>query len=235
MNKDPYLYPLDYSSIYKTQVQGKQQIDINIESLHNFFKNLQDVNDKLVTIFNINPNINSVFKINNFIKNQKCQINEYNISDYNKLNEDIYLCDYKLDIIIKDKIFHNKNIEINYNTFIKDNIHLFPDNLILDNKLIDIERFLRLKLLHMKNFVHFVSKNFERQKDSVENILLINQNDFYGLLSLSYIRLIQSNLPECSELINSLSNRKDIMKVPLYSYALNQMENIIKNIIGENN
>jgi hypothetical protein len=235
MNKDPYLYPLDYSSIYKTQVQGKQQIDINIESLHNFFKNLQDVNDKLVTIFNINPNINSLLKINNFIKNQKCQINEYNISDYNKLNEDIYLCDYKLEIIIKDKIFHNKNIKINYNTFIKDNIHLFPDNLILDNKLIDIERFLRLKLLHMKNFVHFVSKNFERQKDSVENILLINQNDFYGLLSLSYIRLIQSNLPECSELINSLSNRKDIMKVPLYSYALNQMENIIKNIIGENN
>ena len=79
----------------------------------------------------------------------------------------------------------------------------------------------------MKNFINFISKNFERQKESVENILLINQNDFYGLYSLSYIRLIQSNIPECSELINSMLKRKEIINVPLYSYALIQMKNLI--------
>ena len=235
MNKDPYLFPLDYSSIYKAQVQGKRQIDINIESLHNYFKDLQDVNDKLIKIFNINPNINSFFNINNFISNQTFQTNKYNISDCNKLNEEIHTCHFRLNIIIKEKIFHNKDIKINYNTFIKDNINIFPDSLLIDNKLIDIESFLSLKMLHMENFVNFVTKNFERQKDSVENILLINQNDFFGLYSLSYIRLIQSNLPECSELINSLYNKKEIIKVPLYYYALNQMKNIIKIIIGENN
>ena len=178
MNKDPYLFPLNYSSIYETQVQGKNLIDINIESLHNFFKNLQDVNDKLIKVCNINPNINSLFNINNFNNNQISQINKFNISDYNKLAEDIYTCHFRLNIIINDHIFHNKNIKINFNKFIKDNINIFPDYLLIDNKLIDVESFLSLKILHMKNFINFISKNFERQKESVENILLINQNDF---------------------------------------------------------
>jgi len=234
MNKDPYLFPLNYSSIYETQVQGKNLIDINIESLHNFFKNLQDVNDKLVKVCNINPNINSLFNINNYNNNQISQINKFNISDYNKLAEDIYTCHFRLKIIINDHIFHNKDIKINFNKFIKDNISIFPDYLLIDNKLIDVESFLSLKILHMENFINFISKNFERQKNSVENILLINQNDFYGLYSLSYIRLIQSNIPECSELINSMLIRKEIINIPLYSYALIQMKNLIKKLFDEN-
>jgi hypothetical protein len=66
MNKDPYLLPLDYSSIYKAQVQGKMNIDINLESINNFFKHLQDLNDKMIRICNINPNINSLFNNNNY-------------------------------------------------------------------------------------------------------------------------------------------------------------------------
>ena len=58
MNKNPYLFTLNYSSIYKTQIQGKINIDLNIESIYNFFNILQVANDKLVTICNINPNLN---------------------------------------------------------------------------------------------------------------------------------------------------------------------------------
>lgn len=227
MNKDPYLFPLDYSSIYKTQVQGKFNIDIKIETIYNFFKQLQDVNDKLVKICNINPNINSLFSIKYFNTKQMNQIQKYNISDYNKLWEDINACNFLLKLIKKEKTFHNKDIHINFNNFIKDNMNLFPRTLIMNNKLIDIETFLELKILHMENFINFVSKKFGRQKESVENILLIDQNEFYGLYSLAYIRLIQLNIPESSELVNYMLSKKEIVEVPLYCYALNFMKSLI--------
>ena len=93
----------------------------------------------------------------------------------------------------------------------------------------NIETFLSLKILHMGNFISFLSKNFERQKDIVEKILLLNQNDYYGLFSLAYIRLIQSNIPESSELINSLLNKKEISVVPFFNYSLNYMKSLINN------
>ena len=76
---------------------------------------------------------------------------------------------------------------------------------------------------------NFISGNFEKQKDDIEKILLLNQNDFYGLFSLAYIRLIQSNIPESSELINSLLNKKEISSIPFYNYSLNCMKNLINN------
>ena len=230
MNKDPYLFPLDYSSIYETQVRGEMKVDIKIETIYNFFKHLQDCNDKLVKIFDINPNINYLFNIKNFNANQLVQNNKYNMSDYNKLGEDIYTCSFLLNIIIKENNLHNKDIKINFDNFIKDNMKLFPGNLIINGKLIDIETFLSLKILHMANFIHFVCKKFERQKENVEKMLLINQNEFYGLYSLAYIRLIQLNLPECSELIKYMINRKEIVDVPLYDYALKFLQNLIDNI-----
>ena len=232
MNKDPFLYSLDYSSLYNTQVQGKGQIDIKIESIYNFFKNLQEVNDKLIKVCKINQNISSIFNINNFNYNQTYNFDKKNISDYNKLNEDIYTCYFLLNILIKDKSFLNKDININFDTFIKDNINIFPGNLILNNKLVDIETFLSLKVLHMRNFINFINKNLERQKDSVEKILLIDQNDFFGLYSLAYIRLVQSYIPESYELITSMLNRKEIIDVPSYKLALNCMKNIIDNNIA---
>ena len=123
MNKDPYLLPLDYSSIYKAQVQDKIQLDINIESINNFFKHLQDLNDKMIKICNINPNVNSLFNINNYNINQIYQCNKYNISDYNKLGEDVYICYFLLETLIRDNVFHNKKIKINFNIFIKDNMN----------------------------------------------------------------------------------------------------------------
>ena len=232
MNKNPFLYSLNYSSLYNTQVQGESQIDIKIESIYNFFKNLQEVNDKLIKVCKINQNISSIFNINNFNYNQTYNFDKKNISDYNKLNEDIYTCYFLLNILIKDKSFLNKDININFDTFIKDNINIFPGNLILNNKLVDIETFLSLKVLHMRNFINFINKNLERQKDSVEKILLIDQNDFFGLYSLAYIRLVQSYIPESYELITSMLNRKEIIDVPSYKLALNCMKNIIDNNIA---
>ena len=230
MNKNPYLFTLNYSSIYKTQIQGKINIDLNIESIYNFFNILQVANDKLVTICNINPNLNSIFKFNNINNSQVSPYNKNNISNFTKLGEDINACDFLLEILIKEKYFYNKDIKINFDSFIKDNMNLFPENLIINDKLIDIESFLSLKILHMKNFINFISYNFERQKDAVEKILLIDQNDFYGLYSLAYIRLIQSNIPECSEIISSMMNRKEISSVPLYFSSLNFMKNLIDSI-----
>ena len=234
MNKDPFLYSLDYSSLYKTEVQGKRQIDIKIETIYNFFKHLQEANDKLIKVCNINQNINSIFNINNlnYNYNQTYIFDKNNISDFNKLNEDIDTCYFLLGILIKDKSFLNKDIKINFDTFIKDNYNIFPGNLIINNKLIDIETFLSLKILHMRNFIYFVNKNLERQKDSVEKILLFDQNDFFGLYSLAYIRLVQSYIPESYELITSMLNRKEIVDVPSYNMALNCMKNIIDNNIA---
>ena len=228
MNKDPYLIPLNYSSIYKTQVQGKMQIDIHIESIYNFFKLLQETNDKLVKICNINPHRNSLFNINNFNinNNQIYQNTKYNMSDYNKLGEDIYICYFLLDTLTKEKNFHNKEININFETFIKDNMELFPGNLKVCDKLMNIETFLSLKILHMANFINFLSKKFERQKDCVEKILLIDQNEFYGLYSLAYIRLVELNIPEWSDLIKYMLNKKEIVDVPLYLSALNFMKDL---------
>lgn len=84
----------------------------------------------------------------------------------------------------------------------------------------------------MRNFINFVNKNLERQKDSVEKILLFDQNDFFGLYSLAYIRLVQSYIPESYELITSMLNRKEIVDVPSYNMALNCMKNIIDNNIA---
>ena len=227
MNKDPYLLPLDYSSIYKAQVQGKMNIDINLESINNFFKHLQDLNDKMIRICNINPNINSLFNNNNYNYNQLYQCNKYNVSDYNKLGEDVYTCYFLLKILVDDNLFHNKNIKINFDNFIKDNMNIFFRKLIMDKKVIDIEIFLKLKILHMANFINFMSKNFERQKDAVEEILSKDPTDFYGLYSLAYIRFIQSKIPESSELITSLMNRKEIVDVPLYYSSLIFMKSLI--------
>ena len=227
MNKDPYLLPLDYSSIYKAQVQGKMNIDINLESINNFFKHLQDLNDKMIRICNINPNINSLFNNNNYNYNQIYQCNKYNVSDYNKLGEDVYTCYFLLKILVDDNLFHNKNIKINFDNFIKDNMNIFFRKLIMDKKVIDIEIFLKLKILHMGNFINFMSKNFERQKDAVEEILSKDPTDFYGLYSLAYIRFIQSKIPESSELITSLMNRKEIVDVPLYYSSLIFMKSLI--------
>ena len=227
MNKDPFLFSLDYSSLYKTQIQGNNNIDIKIESIYNFFKQLQETNDKLIKICNINQNLNSLFSFNNMNNtNKNCKFVE-NYSEYNKIGENIYACFFLLEILIKEKSFQDKNLSINFDAFIKNNYHIFERNLIMDNKLMDIETFLSLKILHMYNFINFMSKNFERQKDSVEKILVINQNDFYGLFSLAYIRLIQSNIPESSELINSLINKKEISNIPFYNYSLNYMKTLI--------
>ena len=222
-----YLLPLDYSSIYKAQVQGKMNIDINLESINNFFKHLQDLNDKMIRICNINPNINSLFNNNNYNYNQIYQCNKYNVSDYNKLGEDVYTCYFLLKILVDDNLFHNKNIKINFDNFIKDNMNIFFRKLIMDKKVIDIEIFLKLKILHMANFINFMSKNFERQKDAVEEILSKDPTDFYGLYSLAYIRFIQSKIPESSELITSLMNRKEIVDVPLYYSSLIFMKSLI--------
>ena len=228
MSKDPYLFSLDYSSIYKTQIQGKKNIDINIESIYNFFKQLQETNDKLIKICKINQNINSFFSINN-LKNSSISKFQENYGEYNKINENIYACYFLLKILIKEKTFHDKNIKINFDSFIKDNYHIFDRYLIKDYNLMNIETFLSLKILHMGNFISFLSKNFERQKDIVEKILLLNQNDYYGLFSLAYIRLIQSNIPESSELINSLLNKKEISIIPFFNYSLNYMKSLINN------
>ena len=227
MNKDPYLFSLDYSSIYKKQIQGEKNIDINIETIYNFFKQLQVTNDKLIRICNINQNINLLFNIN-YLKNttNKCPFGK-NFDEYNKLNDNIYGCFFLLKILIKEKTFHNKNIQINFDDFIKNNYKIFEKNLFIDNKLMDIETFLSLKILHMNNFINFLCKNFERQKDSLEKILLINQNDFYGLFSLAYIRLVQSNIPESSEIVCSLLNKEEISKIPFYNYILNYMKSLI--------
>ena len=227
MNKDPFLYSLDYSSIYKTQIQGNNNIDIKIESIYNFFKQLQETNDKLIKICNINQNLNSLFSFNNMNNTRNNFKFVENYSEYNKIGENIYACFFLLEILIKEKSFQDKNLSINFDAFIKDNYHIFERNLIMDNKLMDVETFLSLKILHMYNFINFMSKNFERQKDSVEKILVINQNDFYGLFSLAYIRLIQSNIPESSELINSLINKKEISNIPFYNYSLNYMKTLI--------
>jgi len=232
MNKDPFLYSLDYSSLYNTQVQGKRQIDISIETIYNFFKHLQEANDKLIKVCNINQNINSIFNIYNLNSNHTYNFDKNNISEFIKLNEDIYTCYFLLNILIKDKSFLNKDIKINFDTFIKNNMNIFPGNLIIDNKLMDIETFLSLKVLHMSNFINFVSKNLERQKDSVEKIILIDRNDFFGLYSLAYIRLVQSYIPESYELITSMLNRKEIVDVPSYNMALICMKNIIDNNIA---
>ena len=227
MNKDPYLFSLDYSSIYTTQIQGDKIIDIKIESIYNFIKKLQDTNDKLIKICNINQNINTIFNINNlnFSKNQ----NEFdkNFDEYNKISENLYTCSFLLQTITDGKYFHDNNIKINFDDFIKNNYHIFQTNLIIGDKITDIETFLVVKILHMRNFIYFMNKNFERQKEMVEKILVINQNDFYGLFSLAYIRLIQSNIPESSELINSLLNKKEIANIPFYNYILNYMKNLI--------
>ena len=224
MNKNPFLFPLNYTSIYQTQIQGNKNIDIKIESIYNFFKILQETNDKLVLIGKINPNINSLFNISN--ANEIYQLNKFNKNELNKIDENIESCKFLLGILIEDKSFHNKNIKINFDLFIKDNYNIFGKNL----KLIDIEIFLSLKILHMSNFISFISKKFENQKNAVEKILLINQNDFYGLFSLSYIRLIESNIPESSELINSLLSKKEISSIPLYDYSLIYMKNIINEV-----
>ena len=227
MNKDPYLFSLDYSTIYRRQIQEEKNIDINIESIYNFFKQLQETNDKLINICNINQNINLLFNINNLKNtNNKCPFSK-NFIEYNKLSENIYACFFLLKILIKEKIFHNKNIKINFDDFIKNNYKIFEKNLFIDNKLMDIETFLSLKILHMSNFINFLSKNFERQKEALEKILLINQNDFYGIFSLAYIRLVQSNIPECSEIVNSLLHKEEISKIPFYNYILNYMKNLI--------
>ena len=202
-------------------------IDIKIESIYNFLNKLQDTNDKLIKVCNINQNINTIFNINNlnFSKNQN-QFDK-NIDEYNKLSENIYTCSFLLQTITDGKYFHDKNIKINFDEFIKNNYHIFQANLIIGDKIKDIETFLVLKILHMRNFIYFMNKNFEKQKEMVEKILVINQNDFYGLFSLAYIRLIQSNIPESFELINSLLNKKEIVNIPFYNYILNYMKNII--------
>ena len=227
MNKDPYLFSLNYSSIYKSQTKNQNNININIESIFNFFKQLQETNNKLIKVCNINQNINSVFTINN-LNNVNCisKLKE-NFIELNKIGENIDACFFILTILIKEKSFHDKNIKIDFDNFIKDNYHLFERNLIMDFKLMNIETLLRLKILHMSNFINFICGNFEKQKDNVEKILLLNQNDFYGLFSLSYIRLIQSNIPESSELINSLLNKNEISKIPFYNYSLNYMKILI--------
>ena len=227
MNKDSYLFSLDYSSIYTTQIRGDKMIDIKIESIYNFLNKLQDTNDKLIKVCNINQNINTIFNINNlnFSKNEN-QFDK-NIDEYNKLSENIYTCSFLLQTITDGKYFHDKNIKINFDEFIKNNYHIFQANLIIGDKIKDIETFLALKILHMRNFIYFMNKNFEKQKEMVEKILVINQNDFYGLFSLAYIRLIQSNIPESFELINSLLNKKEIVNIPFYNYILNYMKNII--------
>ena len=229
MNKDSFLFGLNYSSIYKTQIQGEKNIDINIESIYNFFKQLQVTNDNLIKICNINQNIYSVFNINNLNSANNISKFKENYVELNKLSDNISACFFLLSILIKEKSFHDKNIKIDFNAFIKDNYQLFEKNLITDYKLMNIETFLRLKILHMSNFINFISGNFEKQKDDVEKILLLNQNDFYGLFSLAYIRLIQSNIPESSELINSLLNKKEISSITFYNYSLNCMKNLINN------
>ena len=40
MNKDLYLFSLDYSSIYIIQIQGDKIINIKIKSIYNFIEKL---------------------------------------------------------------------------------------------------------------------------------------------------------------------------------------------------
>ena len=151
MNKDLYLFSLDYSSIYIIQIQGDKIINIKIKSIYNFIEKLQDSNGKLIKICNINQNINTIFNINcsNFSKyhykfDKSCD-------EYNKLSENIGTCSFLLKTINKGKYFHEKNIKIDFDEFIKNNCDIFQANLIIGDKLMNI---------YMGKFIYFVNKNF---------------------------------------------------------------------------
>ena len=81
--------------------------------------------------------------------------------------------------------------------------------------------------------MNIIAKKFDDEKaeNELNNILKIDQDDFYANYSLAYFRFTQMRIPECSELLYNLKKQFEKNENHFYINQINNFSQIIQSVL----
>jgi len=223
---NPFLLTDNYNSI----LGNLKSININIKE---FLKLLKEINEKIVKEFNI---IDLEKENINHSNNNKFNIKKIK-ANYNKKGKIVNSILKKITFCQKiffevEKYINQEFKEIDFNIFINERSFILNQIYKIDNNNI-FSNFFKLKIYHMINFMNINAKKFEDEKaeNELNNILKIDQDDFYANYSLAYFRFAQMRIPECSELLYNLKKQTEKNENYFYINQINNFSEIIKSVL----
>ena len=216
LQKNPFLFPLNYEKFFEIEIIKNKFLPL--------FENLEKLDNEFSLEFNIKNNYESNSENNGINKEI---VEKYKKINYSKNKKKLKDLADKIKFCLNHLIENEKELEEYFPNF---EISNFLPNLEIKNK--SICYFFKMKLYHMKNFLALFNRKLpvEEKELEVDQILLLDPEDFYALYSLSYIRCIQLRIPESSELINNLQKNNEANKIKYRDYALNMFFNLINNL-----
>lgn len=63
-----------------------------------------------------------------------------------------------------------------------------------------------MKIYHSLHFIYFAQKDYAKQEEEINKILLIDPNDYYAMFGLALVRYSQSKFPEAETLLNEVQH-----------------------------
>lgn len=232
-----FLYVIQHNPFLQTDnynlILGHlKSININIKE---FLKLLKEINEKIEKEFGLVR-----------IKKEKENMNDLNINKFNikKIKTNYYKKDeIANDILAKIKFcqkiffelkkFINQEFKgIDFKNFINGNSYILKQIYKINNNCI-YSNFFKLKIYHMINFLNIIAKKFDDEKaeNELNNILKIDQDDFYANYSLAYFRFTQMRIPECSELLYNLKKQFEKNENHFYINQINNFSQIIQSVL----
>lgn len=222
---NPFLLTDNYNLIFN----NLKSMDLNVKE---FLKLLKKINEKIEKEFNIveieiekENIINNKFNIKKIksICNKKGKI-------VNDILEKIKFC--QIMFFEVENHINQEFKEVDFNNFINKKSFISNQVYKIDNNNI-FRNYFKLKIYHMINFMNIITKKFEDEEaeNELNNILKIDQDDFYANYSLVYFRFTQMRIPECSELLYNLKKQVEKNENHFYINQINNFAKIIQSVL----
>lgn len=172
-----------------------------------FFESVMDGN------FFLNP-------INNNEKSSNPIINKLSEADV-LLNKKNYLQALKLYNSLLLEIKNEESTPFEHTKFY--NIKETYPNI----KTLAFNEIIKLKILHCIHYIYYKEDNIKGEENSCHSILLLNNEDYYGIFNFSYIKFRQNKFPECEKILQkALKGCKDEKFINYFSFFLKILDSL---------
>lgn len=159
-------------------------------------------------------------KINNNEKTNNIIINKLSEADI-LLNKKNYVQALKLynNLLLETK--NNDNIPFEFNKYL--NIkETYPNA-----KSLTFNEIIKIKILHCIHYIYYKEDNIKEEEIICNNILLLNNEDYYGIFNFSYIKFRQNKFPECEKILQkALKDCKDKNFINYFSFFLKILDSL---------
>lgn len=207
-------YEINNFFIEKNIYQQTREYLSKISDIERLFKRLIIKNLQPYQFISLSNSLKSLKELDNFLKNNNCNINNLNwsVELSEELNNFINYYENKFDLESMEKIGLN---QINRNIFIEG---IFEDLDIMQKEIFDLENIFEtvVDCLNRKNDNEEVFFKLEKNKENIKTIAITKCRFDKININKSFIKTINDNF-KCSanDLVNKLYFEKDITTQPL--------------------